>query len=230
VTGPQDSQHPERRPPGRPGQQPADMVELGDRRLALLNDRLLRFAFLHRRLPRIAVILAAAALIIGLAAGYATGYQHARSRAAAGSRAAGPAALLPTFAGPVGPPLVQDTGLCSQQSGRTLQLGVQVFNESSAPLQLRRAAAIMPFTGLRATSLTWGSCGELPGSRQYGTQSLPPGGTGWFTMTFRVLVRCPAADPVQFRLYFDQHSRTGHVILPGFNDLGGVRYSGCRPG
>jgi hypothetical protein len=108
-----------------------------------------------------------------------------------------------------------------------VQLGVQVFNESAAPLQLRRVAPIMPFTGLRATGLSWGTCGELPGSRHDPAQPLPPGGTGWFTMSFRVLVRCPAADPVQFRLSFVQHSRAGRVILPGFSDLAGVRYSGC---
>jgi hypothetical protein len=190
------------------------MVELGDRRLA----------FLHDRLPRVAVILAAAGLVIGLAAGYAAGYQHAR---ASGSRASGPAATRPAAAGRFSPPLVQDTGLCSAQSGHTLQLGVQVFNESAAPLRLRRVAAIMPFTGLRATGLSWGSCGELPATRHDPAQPLPPGGTGWFTMSFRVLVRCPAPYPVQFRLFFEQHERTERVILPGFNDLVGVRYSGC---
>ncbi len=196
------------------------MVELGDRRLAFLPDRL----------PRLAVILVVAGLVIGLAAGYATGYQHARSRAAATSRASGPATTRPAGTGPFSPPLVQDTGLCSVQSGHRLQLGVQVFNESAAPLRLRRVAAIMPFTGLRATGLSWGSCGELPGSLLYPAQPLPPGGTGWFTMSFRVLVRCPAADPVQFRLYFEQRSHAGRVVLPGFSDLGGVRYSGCYSG
>jgi hypothetical protein len=220
VTGPQDSQ---RQVPGlasgrAPGE-PADIVELGDRRLA----------FLQGRLPRVAVILAAASLVVGLAAGYAAGYQHARSSAAPRSGPRGSSSVIPRSAavGPFRPALVQDAGLCSALSGRTLQLGVQVLNQSAAPVRLRRVGAILPLSGLRATGLSWGTCGELPVALAEPVQAVPPGGSAWFTMSFRVLVRCPGPSPVQFRLRYEQRGHPATAILPGFADLTGVPYPGC---
>ena len=196
------------------------MVELGDGRLARLLERV----------PRIAVILAAAGLVVGLAAGYAAGYQHARAAAAPRSRAPGSASARtrPAYVGPFRPALVQDAGLCSAVSGHTLQLGVQIVNQSALPVQLRQVAAILPMEGLRPTGLSWGTCGELPVALAEPVQPVPPGGSTWFTMTFRVRVRCPAPDPVQFRLRFTEQGQPALVILPGFSDLSTVPYPGCR--
>jgi hypothetical protein len=197
------------------------MVELGDGRLAWLQERV----------PRLAVILAAAGLVIGLAAGFAAGYQHARSAAAPRSRAQGSASARtrPAYVGPFRPALVQDAGLCSTVSGHTLQLGVQILNQAAVPIRLRRVAAILPLSGLRPTGLSWGACGELPVALAEPVQPVPPGGSTWFTMTFRVRVRCPAPYPVQFRLRYTEQGQSALVILPGFTDLAAVPYPGCQP-
>src|SRR6266700_3991175 len=100
-----------------------DVVELGGR----------RFLPPGWRPSRGAGILAVAALIAGLVAGYAAGDRHARGSAAV-SRPAGTAtpsaspASVPdaTFPFANSPALTQDTGACSAQTGRELQLGVQV--------------------------------------------------------------------------------------------------------
>ncbi|HEU5419662.1 MAG TPA: hypothetical protein VFV41_18385 [Streptosporangiaceae bacterium] len=216
MTGPDDSQRPV---PGRAPGDPDDFVELGDRRLAVL----------HGRLPWVAVILAAAGLVAGLAAGYAAGYQHARAAAAPRPRSQGSAAagIRPATASPFIPAVVQDAGLCSAVSGHTLQLGVQILNQSAAPVRLRRVEAILAMSGLRPVRLSWGACGELPVALAEPVQAVQPGGSAWFTVSVRVLVRCPAAYPVQFRLRYEQHGRAATVILPGFSDLSRVPYPGC---
>jgi hypothetical protein len=53
------------------------------------------------------------------------------------------------------PPLIQDTGACSAQTGRELQLGVQVTNQSAAPLTLQTARAVLPMGGLKQVTQQW---------------------------------------------------------------------------
>jgi hypothetical protein len=206
-----------------------DVLELGGRRR--LGPRW--------RPPSAALVLGVVALVAGLAVGYGAGVRHAGDNAApplpspaaappSQSRAAAPAA--PFSAG--GFPLSQSGPQCSVQSGRELQVGLQITNLSLAAIRLRRVEVVLPLGGLRVTSQAWGPCGELPATDEAAGDILPPtlrrGASSWFTVTFQVLVRCPQPLPVQFTLGYDQQGRPAAIRLPGFPDLGQVPYSGCR--
>ena len=179
------------------------------------------------------VILAAVALVAGLGAGYAAGSAgrpgrpaSSRSAAAPGpAPAAGPAAITSSMA-------VAQVGLCSAQSGRELQLGVEIMNQTPRGLVLRRIRPVLPLGALQAVSQADGPCGQLPGGFPPASNVLPADGTAWFTVTFRVLVACPGPDPVQFVITFapPRPSPPGSLVtspLPGFADLSHVPYSGC---
>jgi hypothetical protein len=181
------------------------------------------------------MILAAVTLALGLGVGFGVGH-------ATGSRPAGqPAATASsssTSAASVssgGPTLAQTGNVCSAQQGGTLQLGIQVANDSAAPLTLSQVGVILPMGGLRMTGSTWGPCDELNAGPHNGgapqgsepDQYLTPGATGWINVTVKVLVRCPTALPVQFTVGYVQHGKLGTVQFPGFQDLGLVSYSGC---
>lgn len=166
-----------------------------------------------------AVILAAAALLAGLVVGYAAGARHARSSPAAGS--------LPRPAALVAGSVTQSFRQCSAQVGHTLQLGVQVTNESVEGVRLLWVQAVVPMGGLAAIAQAWGPCGELSAGTGPPDNLLPAGASTWFTVTFQVLVRCPGAFPVQFTLDYDQSGRVASIRLPGFADLGHVPYAGC---
>jgi hypothetical protein len=57
--------------------------------------------------------------------------------------------------------------------------------------------------------------------------SLAPGATGWLTVTFDVMVRCPGPLPVQFRVTYLQAGRLVTADFDSFPDLGPVRYNNC---
>ena len=175
------------------------------------------------RPPVIAVILAAAGLLAGFAAGYAAGDRHGRDSAAPVSRSQAAARLLPAGS------LTQSASQCSAQTGHALQLGVQVTNQSAAAVTLLRVRPVLPLSGLKATSQAWGTCGQLPAAADTPGNVLPAGASTWFTVTFQVLGRCPAALPVQFTLDYDQSGRAATIRLPGFADLGHVPYASCPP-
>jgi hypothetical protein len=197
---------------GRP-RASADILEQGsDRRLTLAG-----------RWPLIALVLAAAGLLAGLAGGYAAGDRHARDMAASLSGVAG----YPTAPAAGALPLIQAGSQCSAQIGRLLQLGVEVTNQSAAAVTLRRLRAVLPLGGLRVTAQAWGPCGELPG-RGFGPAGvLPAGASTWFTVTFKVLENCPLQYPVQFTVDYQRFGRTATVRLPGFADLSHVPYQTC---
>jgi len=179
--------------------------------------------------PSAALVLGAAALLVGLAIGYAAGAQHSGEPAALPSPSRAVASAAPFSAG--GFPLSQSGPQCSVQVGRELQVGLQIANLSPAVVRLRRVEVMLPLGGLRMISQAWGPCGELPLARQAPNSILPPtlgpGASSWFTVTFQVLVRCPQPLPVQFTLGYDQQGRSAAIRLPGFPDLGQVPYSGC---
>jgi hypothetical protein len=191
-------------------------VELGSRHLPVLR----------RRPPPIAVMLAVTGLLAGLAAGYAAGDRHAGNSAAplpharaASSPATPPAAGAFT--------LTQASHQCSAQIGHALQLGVQVTNPSATGVLLRRVAVVLPLGGLQEISQAWGPCGELPAGSEIPDNAVPAGGSAWFTVTFKVLVKCPGPLPVQFTLDYVQLGREATIRLPGFDDLGHVPYASC---
>jgi hypothetical protein len=208
------------------GDHATDVVEQGERHFSLLNWRP----------PRSAAILLAAGLVTGLAAGYAAGYQQAPRNASPPAASPGSASPVPTpsmatgtavpFAG--GTALTQATGTCSSQSGRELQLGVQVTNGSTAQIELGLVHAVLPLGGLRVISQQWAPCGALKVGQV--PAALGPGNSTWFSLTFRVLVKCPGPLPVQFTVDYTTAGESAAVNLPGFPDLSQVPYTGCAGG
>jgi hypothetical protein len=127
---------------------------------------------------------------------------------------------------PGGPALTQDTGTCSARSGRELQLGVQVSNESAEPIGLGQIRTVLPLGGLRVISQQWAPCGAIASQVP---ASLGPGDSTWFSVTAQVLVACPGPLPVEFTVdYTWAGEHAAH--LPGFPDLSQVSYPGCTRG
>jgi len=220
----------------------ADVVEQGGRRIFPSLNR----PPLNWRPPRGAAILLAVGVVIGLAAGYAAwSHQAPRNASASPTASASPAPPVPPApqmqivikgtaiqgTGSVftdGLALTQDTGTCSVQSGRELQLGVQVTNTSTEPMVLGRIRTMFPLSGLKVVSQQWAPCGAI-GAVQ-GPVALEPGNSTWFSVTVQVLVACPAPLPVQFTVNYTYAGQAAIVSLPGFPDLGQVPYTGCRSG
>ena len=146
--------------------------------------------------------------------------------------------------------LTQTGGACSVQHGRDLQVGVEVINLSSTPITLGQVSPILPQGGLRPVSRQWAPCGALSPSWRAadggtivfvgvptgevgavstaGAAVLLPDGTAWLSVTLRVLVACPHPLPVKFSVSYQENAQTNTVQLPGFLDLGQVRYTGCK--
>jgi hypothetical protein len=195
-----------------------DVVEQSGHRFAALNWH-------PRQPPRGAVLLAAglaAGLVLGLAGGYAAGTRHGAPKPP-GTEAAG------TLAGTGSAALAQTGPDCSVQDGHELQLGVNVTNQSGAPLTLGQIHVVLPLGGLRPLSRQWAPCGVPPHDQALLGSRLSPGASAWLTVTFQVLTKCPTALPVQFTVGLAQNGHRGSVSLPGFPDLGDVPYSGCPP-
>ena len=183
------------------------------------------------KISRAAAVLSVIALVLGLGVGYLAGTRHPSGTAA--PAASGSASAQPASLGS-GPTLEQASNQCSVQHGTSLQLGIEVSNLSGQPLTLGQIQVVLPLGGLRATAVGWGSCGEMakgPSDQLPSDTSdryLPPGASGWLNTTVQVLVRCPLPDPVQFSIGYVQHGVYRNTLLPGFPDLTGVTYSGCR--
>jgi hypothetical protein len=154
----------------------------------------------------------------------------AASPSASASSPTGLGVTSPEGGPPLGGPdsLIQSGSQCAAQTGRhLLQLGVQVTNQSAILLALDRVTAEEPLGGLKVTARNWGTCGQLHSSGIEPARLILPGASTWFTVTFRVLVKCPGALPVNFSARFFQHGRNVTTQLPGFVDLGHVPYQGC---
>jgi hypothetical protein len=163
---------------------------------------------------RTALVLVA--VIVAAAAGYL-----------AGGRRGTPATPAPSAAPVEIQPIAATGKRCSVQLGDRLQLGVEIGNRSATGVTLQRVEEILPLGGLRPTAGTWGGCGELSAPAG-GDQALPAGATTWVTITFDVLVACPAPLPVLFAVRFTQEGRPGITELPGFADLGDVPYTSTK--
>ena len=222
------------------GDSAADVVEQGGRRFFPS----LNWPSPHWRPPRGGALLLAVGLVIGLAAGYAAGYRqgprHAGPPTASASSASplpGPAPAQTFVVGtpisiqggdaviPGGQALTQDTGTCAALSGRELQLGVQVTNESAQPVTLGQIRTVLPLGGLRVISQRWAPCGAT-GATQV-PDFLGPGDSTWFSVTVQVLVACPGPLPVQFTIGYTWAGDHATIHLAGFPDLSHVPYPGC---
>jgi hypothetical protein len=210
------------------GDPAADVVEQGGR----------NFPSLNWRPRRSAAILLAVGLIIGLAAGYAAGNRQASGNASPPTASHGSASPVPAPTPRMnidevvpydnGPALNQADGTCFAQSGRELQLGVQVTNGSAAEIRLGRIHTVLPLGGLRVISQQWAPCGAIGVPQD--PAPLGPGDSTWFSVTLKVLAGCPGPYPVQFTVDYSWAGVAATVRLPGFPDLGQVPYAGCARG
>src|SRR5277367_2636594 len=137
------------------------------------------------------IAVAAATLAVGLIAGYLGGHLQGRTpppiRPARATSAPSSQPSTPLNAAPA---LGVTGNRCAVQHGTTLQLGVEVANQSGQALAVGDFRAVLPIGGLRATAATVGTCGALPTGAPT-SLTLPAGATEWLTVTFHVLVRCP---------------------------------------
>ncbi len=164
-----------------------------------------------------------------LAAGLLLGFAGGRLQAGANGRPARAATSAATVF-PVGDTAITGTGnLCAVQLGHALQLGVEVVNQSDRTATLRQIEPVLPLGGLRAVASRWRTCGALPelGPGLGQATALGPGATGWLTVTFDVMVSCPGPLPVRFKISYAQAGRLVTAELPGFPDLGQVKYNNC---
>jgi len=210
-----------------------DLVELGGRQSRLpgwLSSRLP--GQLSSRLPgwrpsRGAYVLAAAALVVGLAAGYAAGNNARRGAALPAPSSSAAPAPAGAFSFTASPALTQDTGACSVQRGHDLVLGVRLTNQSTQPLTLISSKAVLPMGGLSQVAWQWGTCGAIAAPPAQAEDILMPGESAWMAVTFTVKEACPGPLPVQFSVGYLLQGKAASASLPGFPDLSQVPYSGC---
>jgi hypothetical protein len=163
--------------------------------------------------------------LVAAGAGYLVGSHRAASRTPpVPSPLPLPLTSLPLPAG--AQPVTWTGDRCAVQVADRLQLGVQVLNRSQDTVILRRARATLPLGGLRPVASTWGACAQLE-PQVADPLTLPAGTTTWLTITFDV-PSCPSPYPVFFTVDYTEAGRGGTADLRGFNDLGGVAYTGAR--
>ena len=167
--------------------------------------------------------VAVAALVAGLLLGFVGGHLQSRAK----GRPA-PAATASVTVPPADEPALSATGSrCAVQLGHTLQLGIEIMNQSDRTVVVRQIKSVLPLGGLREVASRWGPCGSLPGPGLGQASSLAPGATGWLAVTFDVMVGCPQPLPVLFKVSFVQASRLITADFNSFPDLGDVRYNNC---
>lgn len=187
-----------------------------------MGDHRPRWPWGSARGPAISIVVAA--LVAGLLLGFIGGRLQARTKVRPTRAATAITTVLP-----VGGTAISATGSqCAVQLGHTLQLGIEIMNQSDRTVVLRQVKAVLPLGGLQAIASQWAPCGSLPesgpGPRP---DSLAPGATGWLTVTFDVMVGCPQPLPVFFKVSFVQAGRLVTADLDSFPDLGQVRYNNC---
>jgi len=170
--------------------------------------------------------IALAALAVGLLLGFAAGRHTGGAKARPAPRTTEKTA--------VAVPLIGDAGIiftgnrCAVQHGRTLQLGIEIDNQSGSTITINRIRSKLPLGGLRQISSEVGACGSVtvPGGSPVTT--VAAGTSTWLTATFAVKVRCPAPLPVLFVVDYAISKKAASVYYEGFPDLGPVPYTGCR--
>ena len=109
-------------------------------------------------------VLAVSALAVGLIAGYLGGQLHNRTPATPRPTATTPPPSRQPAPQDLAPDLTATGNRCAVQHGTTLQLGVEVANQSDQSVAVGRFRAVLPIGGLRATAASVGTCGALPAS------------------------------------------------------------------
>jgi hypothetical protein len=183
----------------------------------------LRTRLAPRSAGRVAIAAALISLALGLIIGFVAGHLTAHPASKRHSTASRSVVIWPQFLTTV----ISATGArCAVQVGRTLQLGIELINESRSQITLGRISATFPISGLRAISGSIGACGALPGLVQPYIP-MPPASTEWIVVTVAVHVACPQAYPVWFKVAYSAGGKNSEVVITGFPDLGQVRYDHC---
>lgn len=169
---------------------------------------------------RVAAGIALLLIVVAAVTGYVVGSRHSAATPA-------PDTSPPSTASAVAEPITWTSKRCSVQVKDRLQLGIEIINQSTTSVTLRQVAPVLPLRGLSATTAAWGGCGQLSPMATGADHPLPAGATTWLTVTFDVLVPCPAPLPVFFTVHYAQGGRSGVADLPGFPDLGDVPYTKC---
>jgi hypothetical protein len=110
----------------------------------------------------------------------------------------------------------------------SLQLGIEMVNHGSVPVELRDLRPVLPLGGLTATRSAVGTCGQLPPSTPVRGYRVAPGATGWLTITFEVQEACPGFLPVGFAVRYLEGGSLVAETIASFSDLGDVPYPGCE--
>jgi hypothetical protein len=109
-----------------------------------------------------------------------------------------------------------------------LTLGIEVENDTTAPVTLNAVDVVLPMGGLEVLRTGRGACGEPDGPVGVATVVIPPGGSIWLTANLLVTVAmCPAPLPVLFGLTYERAGQSITQNLGGFPDLGDVPYPTC---
>ncbi len=117
---------------------------------------------------------------------------------------------------------------CSLATGvGRLQLGIEMVNRGTKPIELRDLQPVLPLGGLKVVHNAVGTCGQLPPATPVRGYKVAPGATGWLTMTFDVQEPCPGALPVGFAVRYLESGALVAETLASFSDLGDVPYPGC---
>jgi hypothetical protein len=160
--------------------------------------------------------------VVALAAGLVLGFLGGRAGGRPSRAPTVPAAVLPA-----GRAISATGSRCAVQLGHTLQLGIEIINQSGRTVVLRQIKPVLLLSGLHAIASQWGTCGLLPEPGVGQGTSLAPGATEWLTVTFDVMVRCPQPLPVGFKVSYVQAGRLATAELDSFPDLGQVHYNKC---
>ena len=203
----------------------SDLIEFGGHPGRWL-PRLTWLTWLTGRIRASTIEVAIASLAAGLIIGFLSGHLSARTGHPVAKPPAKVRAALPLLALPA--PIADTGGRCAMQVGKHLELGIEIVNQSQSAVGIGRIPPVFDLGGFHPIATGLGTCGALPGAGQSQPPVLYPGATEWITTTVAVLVHCPQALPVGFKVRFAQAGKTSVAVFNAFPDLGQIPYRGCK--